>query len=172
VVFHSFAISVSTFPAQWLSPKVSQFTGYYTGHVFTQNWRLFVPCPLLNSRLEVNYFFDGDSTGWVRPMQRANDIHAITRVTHYAELSLAEANLLYYIDADLVEMKIPLNQEWTREQTVLYRNGQSAFMLRNFVNGTCTYLYETKMDSAYVRCTFENVAEDSVRIVNLPNVVW
>jgi len=105
-------------------------------------------------------------------MADANDIHAIWRVTHHAELSLAEANLLYWIDWDIQQMELPLNKSWTTEQIFLYRTGTSSNLVRNYIHGTCKYLYETELDSANVRCTFENVANGTSGIINLPKVIW
>ena len=172
VIFHIVSIFFTAFPGNYIPSRVKKMAEIYTYPIFTQNWSMFAPCPILDGRLEVCYFFKGKSTGWQRPLQDEWDKHALFRMTYHAELALGEANLLYWVDVDVKKMNLRYDQPMSGEIREKYLNGYSYSKVQDFLEGTAIYLYEEKPDSAYAKCHFKNVVSQEEGDLILPVFRW
>lgn len=169
VVIHFSFVIVYAWPEP-LKPKVlHHFTKAYVEPVFTQRWSMFAPCPTINSRVEINYFFSAsDSTGWIRPTSEAIEVHDYFPALHYGELVLAESNLDYWLGLDIDYMDLSVNDPFPVDQKEAFYKGYSYYKIRNFAEGWAHYLYERRVIAAKVRFIREDVTTGEVEVFVLP----
>lgn len=157
VVFHCSMIFIYAFPQRLVPLSVKNLSSYYVYPVFEQTWSLFAPCPTLNSDVEVNYFFEGDSTGFIDPLKEDRRKHAMFRFTHHGDLALGESNLLFFVASDVTYMSGDLFNGFPADSASVYYKYTSCWQMEKFVYGTSYYLYSKRPDSAYVKCAYQSV---------------
>jgi len=168
VILHFFFIFCFALPDGHVPASLKKVSTAYVHPFFEQRWSLFVPCPIMDHKLEVNYFFEDDSTNWISPTSEARRLHANLRFLHYGDLALAESNLLYWVETDLkISDSLGLSNRLHQfEKTWSYK------MVKNYVFGNARYLLDKTPVSAKVVCVFTNVKTLVVYRIPLPLFYW
>lgn len=172
VLFHTVTIIVYAFPTGYIPRSLQSASAHYVQPVFEQTWSLFAPAPILNSDLKIKYYFGSDSTGWVDPMQTAEEKHAALRVTHHAELALGESNLLHFISLDLNYLGISLYDDFPQDSTNAFQSTSAWWSAGKFIYGTAEMQYQKRPDSALMHCYYHNVKTDEKGSLILPKFIW
>lgn len=172
VVFHVVNIMATAAPDGYVPNVVKRASLIYTNNVLGQKWNMFAPCPLIDGTFEAKFYYNGQETDWIRPVQDAVDFHRYFRFTHCSELSLSEANLIYWIHSDIVKDTLPIDREWTSEEDSKFKRAYSYSKVKNYTYGSCYYLFDQKPDSALARCFVRNVKTKEEGMAELPLMKW
>ena len=170
VIVHFSLICVYALPSAFSNPKLKAIATPYVTPIFTQTWGMFAPCPTVNSTIEIKFFFENDSTGWVNPIAEAERQHAFYRATYHGELVLSAANLYYWFSLDMDEMGMTIGDEFPAGRMDEFYGGNSYFKIRNFIRGNGWYLYNSEVVSALIQFKLEDVITGEKGILTLPKI--
>lgn len=172
VLLHFAFIVVYALPEGWLSSNFKSISVAYVSPVFEQKWNLFVPCPIVDQNLEIKYFFQNDSTDWLDVNADAKKLHSYFRLTHHGELTLGESNLMCWINSDFEMMNISLYHDFPIDSSSSFKQYNSYYLVKNYVAANANFMFEKKLDSAFVRCHFYNVKTGENGASILPKFSW
>lgn len=168
IIVHFCLIVFYALPEQISNAKLKSFSTPYVEPVFTQTWGMFAPCPVVNSVVDIQFFFGADSTDWVNPVDNAAAMHGYLKGSHHGELVLSASNLYYWLSVDLDQMDVEIGDEFPTDRMNEFYEGYSYFKIHNFIRGNGLYLYDSQVDSANVRFHLEDVVTKEKGTVVLP----
>lgn len=172
ILIHFSFIFLYASPPELVGNKTRPFASNYVSPIFDQKWAMFAPCPTINGHIQIKYVFDSDTTEWTNPVKQAAEVQAWFKMTHHAELLLAESNLLHWVKLDFDSMGLEPGDSLSSEQASKYYQGYSHNMVKNYVYGNGIYLFDKKVKSALVRCEMENVVTGEHGVTELPLFKW
>lgn len=170
IVFHVGAVFNSALPAPYRSEKIRNATSFYVTPIFTQSWALFAPCPVIDAKMDVQFFFENDSTEWIRPSDDYGYWHSILRGSHHGELIVGESNIVYWLMVDLSDLNLTIEDEIPTGLIDSYLKGHSYYKIRNYVSGLSRYLFDKKPKGARVKFDLTNVNTGEHGILQLPKI--
>jgi hypothetical protein len=170
IVVHFTFIVIYAFPATISNPKLKAFARPYVEPIFTQTWGMFAPCPTVNSTIEIKFYFEDDSTGWVNPVADAANKHSYLRGSHHGEIVLAASNLYYWLSLDLAALDVSIGDDFPTDRMAEFYDGFSYYKIRNFIRGNGWYLYDSEVESAIIRCYLEDVVSGEEGVIELPKI--
>lgn len=168
VLVHFSFIVIYALPARISNPQLKSFATPYVEPIFTQTWGMFAPCPVVNSALEIKFYFENDSTDWVNPLADASEKHSYLRGSYHGELVLAASNLYYWLSIDLASLDISIGDHFPEERMSEFYSGFSYYKIRNYISGNAWYLYDCEVDSALIRFYLEDVVTGNDGVIELP----
>lgn len=172
IVLHFACIVVYILPDGWKSENIQSISKSYVSPVFEQKWSLFVPCPIINQKLSIKYFFGADSTNWIAVNEEAKKAHSLWRLTYHGDLALGESNLLYWVVSDFDLMNISLYQDFPEDSSSSFKLYNSYYLVKNYAAANANYLFDQQPDSAFVKCDFYNVKTGESGSPILPKFSW
>ncbi|WP_027419308.1 DUF5819 family protein [Crocinitomix catalasitica] len=171
VIFHFVCIIIYAFPPNIIPEKVQGMAAHYVSPVFDQKWNMFAPAPVIQSTIEVKYYFkNGDSSIWIRPALNALKRHMETRFTFYGELALAESNMAYWVQVDIDYLDLIDTETMNPEQWSDFRKGYSYRKLQNYVKGYSRINGITGVQAYVVRYDYLNVKTGKKGVLYLPKI--
>jgi hypothetical protein len=127
VVIHTLLISISTVPEPLLSFESKKKFDVYLSPIFTQDWRMFYPCPTTEGRFKMKIHYDDEVVDWFYPTTEDRKWYRRLRMTHHGELALAEFNYAHWVIGDLTDLGWVIGEPSTQgniddfESTFSYR---------------------------------------------------
>jgi len=173
VVFHTTLICIYAMPKGVLPKGLVKLSSYYTYPVFDQQWSMFAPCPLFDHHVEIKYTFeDGSVTDWISPTKDAISKHMFLRASHHGDLAVAEYNLLYWINTDLMNLDIQGLEYVPEDKLDEFRFGLGYSLAENYAYGNAVYLFDQQPLEAEIRCDYKNVKTNRKFSFYLPKLIW
>lgn len=168
VVFHFTMIVLYAMPESLAPSSFNRVSKPYVEPIFTQRWSMFAPCPVIDGKVEVKYYFQNGSTDWISPTEDARKWHGRLRGTHHGELVLAESNLMYWLGLDLEHLGIQIGDDFPMDKIEVFYKGYSYYKIKDYLNGNAIYLYDQKPVQALMRCHLIDVKEGLEGTLELP----
>ncbi|MFK8044184.1 MAG: DUF5819 family protein [Crocinitomicaceae bacterium] len=154
LLIHFSLVIFSIVPESETTSKINHLAESYVDPVFKQKWAMFAPCPILENRLKIKYYFGNDSTHWIDPIENALSNHQRYRFTHHGNIAVGYYNMLYWFKIELDKLKTkPAKWLIFSEQTKL-RNSLGNRLLNNYVKGYANENFDenptkTSLDISY-----------------------
>lgn len=169
IVLHFSLIFVYALPESLSNSTLKAWSKPYVEPIFTQTWGMFSPCPTLNGHVELRYKFeDGLQTKWASPTETAEKFHSIFPGLHYAEIVLAESNLVYWLSLDLNYLNIEIGDSFPIDKMEEFYTGYSYFIIRDYVFGNAAYLFNKKPIEGEIRFAIRDVVSAEEGTLTLP----
>ncbi len=173
IVLHFCLIFVYALPDSFSYQPLKTYVKPYVEPVFTQQWSMFAPCPVIDAHVEVRYWFEnGDSIGWISPTENARLMHSWLKGSHHGELVLAESNLMYWLSLDLDYLNYKVNSDFPGDQLENFYKGYSYFKIKDYLFGNAMYLFEKAPKSGQLRCYLKDVVTGTEDRITLPKYVY
>lgn len=173
IVLHFFLIFVYALPDSLSSPVLKNLAKPYVEPVFTQQWGMFAPCPIVDAHVEVRYWFEnGDSISWMSPTEDARFLHSWLKGTHHGELVLAESNLMYWLSLDLDYLDYEAGADFPGDQLENFYKGYSYFKIKDYLFGNAVYLFDQVPEEGEMRCYLKNVVTGKSDLITLPKYTF
>ena len=171
VIFHTVAIVIYAMPYAVIPHESKGIVTSYVNPVFDQKWNMFAPCPKINSHFRVKYYTSsGDSTRWYAPAQEVLAIHQNTRVTHFGELVLAESNLGYWLNADMMALALFEKSAFSEGEWQAYLNGFSYRKMLRYFKGYAKRQGIKNVESAKIVYRHEDVGSKMSGTLTFPKI--
>ena len=168
VIIHFSFIVIYAMPTKISNPQLKAVSTPYVEPVFTQTWGMFAPCPVVNPTIQIKFYFENDSTGWVNPIEDAVNKHSYLRGSHHGELVLSASNLYYWLSVDMDMLGIEIGDDFPKNRMSEYYDGYSYYKIQNFIKGNGLYLYNKEVKSAIIRFYLEDVVTENEGMIELP----
>ncbi|MDA7803912.1 hypothetical protein N8987_04985 [Crocinitomix sp.] len=168
VVIHFGLIINFALPKEYNSQPIKSASSFYIEPIFTQSWSMFAPCPTIEGEVEAKFYFEDDSTTWVKTGENAKKMHALFRASHHGELMVGESNLVFWLTVDLYEMQLTILDAFPHDRASEFHKGKSFYKIKSYLLGNAQYLYGKQPTAARIRFVLEDVTTRESNIMELP----
>lgn len=172
VIFHCTSIFIYASPSNRLVPALKSFVTPYVEPLFEQQWSMFAPCPVMDGGISMKFYTKDDSTDWIRPAKDAIFWHRWTRITHDGEIALLESNLIHWVNADVIDLNLSLNDPMPDDKIKFFKEGYSYVLLMRYAYGTAKNIGIDRPLSCQMKCDLENVETGEKGMIDIPEFKW
>ncbi|MFK8037646.1 MAG: DUF5819 family protein [Crocinitomicaceae bacterium] len=154
---HFILVLFSIIPETITSKQIHNLSKHYTDPVFKQKWAMFAPCPTLENRLKVKYYFENDSTDWIDPISNILTTHQTYRLTYHGNIAVGYYNMLYWLKRDLDHLNIETDRIITFTRLSKLRNSLGNRLLHNYVYGYANENFNQMPSNIKLNISYRNI---------------
>jgi len=160
LIFHFSFIIISILSGSSPTTKIGNLSNSYVNPFFKQKWAMFAPCPVLENRMKVKYFFEDDSTDWIDPIEHPLKRHQTLRFTHHGNIAVGFYNMLYWFKIELDNQETKTNEFLDFSDLKSLRNSLGNKLLNKYINGYCLETFNRKPTSSNIDISYRDIVSE------------
>ncbi|MDX1350600.1 MAG: hypothetical protein R3279_10150 [Putridiphycobacter sp.] len=159
LVIHFGLILFSILPATKITKPIHAIAKQYAEPIFKQRWAMFAPCPTLENRIKVKFYFENDTTDWIDPIDDILPIHQTLRFSYHGNIAVGYYNMLYWLKLDIDKLSITKNELQNFSDLNDLRNTMGNRLLHKYVFGYANETFQKKPHSADLIISYRSVVD-------------